>query len=204
MGRKKSTPEPQFGQLTLVGKVNDILKSNGDVHGRPLVISSGKRNWKEIVRAKPGASMVTVRDNIIRIQENADPIGFLMEVMNGSLFPVQFVDENGEIHEHYVAAGMTERVQIAKFLANKVLPTLSVTKHVVDPAGGADESGAAYDPSRPGQPSFAQIVQMAAARRKGGVPMPVLDDDPAYHDVEVVNGEASADDGEAAAGDESS
>lgn len=199
MGRssKKSAP---VGQITLLGKVDDVIGADAAHGGRPLVIRGTRRNWKEVVRTRPGAAVVSVRDNVIRIQENADPIGFLMEVMNGSLFPVQYVDEDGNLAEHYVAAPMDARIQIAKYLANKVLPTLSVTKHVIDTPDPNDNQ--AYDPSRPGQPSFAQIVQMAAMRRKaGGVSMQV-DDDPAYHDVEIIDGEGSggAEDGGAESG----
>lgn len=185
MGRKSSQP---VGQITLLGKVTDVLKSDGRDTGRPLVIRGGKRTWRETVKMRPGTAVVSVRDNILRIQEEADPIGFLVEVMNGSLFPVQYVDDEGNVAEHYVAAPLDARVQIAKYLANKVLPTLSVTKHVVDVPGGED-GAASYDPNRPGQPSFAQIVQMAAMRRKAGAPPTiVVEDDPAYH-VEVGGGE---------------
>lgn len=181
MGRKS---ESRAVSGLLVGKVDDVIESDGKVNGRPLVIT-GRRSWREVVRAKPGAAIASVRDNMLRIQEQADPIGFLIEVMNGSMFPVQFVDDDGNIVQHYVTPDMGTRIKIAQFMANKVLPTLSVTKHVLDvPPENGD---AAYIPNAPGQPNFAQIVKMAAMRRRAGggsVPVPVeaqIDDDPAYH-----------------------
>ena len=167
----------------MLGKVEDVIGSNAANAGRPLVVT-GKRSWREVVKARPGAALASVRDNMLRIQEQADPIGFLIEVMNGSMFPVQMVSDEGDIVEHYVTPDLQTRIKIAQFMANKVLPTLSVTKVVVDKPEDGDTG---YNPNTPGQPNFAQIVKMAAQRRRAGggsVPIPVeaqIDDDPAYH-----------------------
>jgi hypothetical protein len=53
-------------------------------------------------------------------------------------------------------------------LANKILPSLSVTKHIVENDASEADPNAGYDPNRPGQPSYAQLVAMAADRRRTG------------------------------------
>lgn len=171
-GRRKGK---QITHFAVRRRIEDIIGSEMTQVGRPLVVSGndrpdGTKRREVIVQRAP---TVNVRENLLRIQEEADPIGFLVAVQNGDLIPVTYVEDGGDVVTHYVQAGLDQRINVARFLANKVLPTLSVTKHVMATPDGNEEAPDAYDPARPGAPSFAKIVQDAALRRQQQVIMPV-------------------------------
>jgi len=165
--RKKLEPTP----FIVKRKLEEILNSDMTHPGKPLVISGndypGGKKRREVVVAK--SAVVTVRDSILRIQEHADPLGFLISVQRGDLIPVSMVDDEGNVVTQYVQASIGDRVDVAKYLANKVLPSLSVTKHVMEVPDEGQNAG--FDPNRPGQPNFAQLVAAAAAKR-GSVHVP--------------------------------
>jgi hypothetical protein len=156
-------------------KLEDILRENGGGPGQPLVVNHSK-SGKEVVKIARGP-VVTVRQNIVRIQEQADPFGFLIAVQTGALIPVSFVNEEGEVETIYQATPLKERIAVAKYLAAKIMPTLSITKHVVDEGSGEEDDRGAFDPARPGQPSFAQVVNMAASKRRASTVIEVVEED---------------------------
>lgn len=179
-GRRKGKQTTHFA---IRRRIEDVIGSELTQIGKPLVISGNDRpggvKRREVVVQRQAT--VSVRDNLLRIQEEADPLGFLIAVQNGDLIPVSYVDDNGEVVTTFSQAGLDQRISVAKFMATKVLPTLSVTKHVIENGDAPDaESDSAYDPNRPGAPSFAQIVQEAAMRRQQGIAM--------QHKVEVKSG----------------
>jgi hypothetical protein len=96
-----------------------------------------------------------------------------MSIQRGDLIPIQFVDEEGQVHTSYETAGLKDRIATARFLANKVLPSLTVTKHLLEAAPAEETPGQI---GAPGQPSFAALVSAAASR---AVPV---------HSTEIKNG----------------
>lgn len=170
MGRKR-TKADEATPFLIKRKLDEILNSDMQHPGKPLVLSgndypSGKKR-REVVQVAKRNHVVTVREQIIRIQEDADPLAFLISVQRGDLIPVSFVDDDGNVCTMYQQASLKDRVDVARYLTNKVLPTLSVTKHVIESDQPDEQSDAAFDPNRPGQPSFAQLVAAAAAKRRG-------------------------------------
>jgi hypothetical protein len=137
----------------------------------PMIIPAARNGRKEIIRHAP-TKIENIRDTIIRIQTDADPIGFLIAVQNGALIEcVSVGEEDSDIEpgmkvlkefKWYEQASPKQRIEAARFLANKVLPSLSVQKHIVEkPEEGVEEH---YVPNADGAPSFAQIVAIAAGK----------------------------------------
>jgi hypothetical protein len=191
----------QITHFAVKRRIEDVIGSDVSQIGRPLVISGndspGGAKRRELVVQR--APTVSVRDNLLRIQEEADPLGFLIAVQQGDLIPVTYVSDDGHVVTEYHQAGLDQRIGVAKFLAAKVLPTLSVTKHVMAPP--ADPSTDEYDPSNPGQTNktFAQIVQDAALRRRQAKMMDVELGDMEYVEAqEADSGGGAAEAGEGA------
>jgi hypothetical protein len=102
---------------------------------------------------------VQIQGEIVRIQQEADPTGFLIAVVNGAAFVSKFIDENGNIHERIEFPTLTQRIKVAQHLQGVYMPKLGVVKHILPP--GKDGEGDGGDPN--GRPSFAQLVELAAS-----------------------------------------
>ena len=179
MGRKAKT------HFLVKRGIDDILKGDGVVTPRPMVITGndypGGRERRNVVRVHEASSVSRISDQLVRIEQEADPLGFLIAVQRGDLIPVHVVTDEGEVHTTYQQASVNDRITIAKFMVNKILPSLSVTKHLVqndEPPEGTGQPGA------PGQPSFAAMVSAAASRRSA---RPIRDV-PATPIIEVEDG----------------
>ncbi len=138
--------------------LDDVLKSDGQLPPRPPVFT----NRPQAVKIHSAGNVTHIRDNLVRIEQEADPLGFLIAVQRGDLIPVHTVDADGDLITTYQQAGLADRITTAKFLVNKLLPNLSVTKHLVDSPKEDDQNGPTI--GRPGQPSFAALVSAAASR----------------------------------------
>lgn len=68
----------------------------------------------------------SVHDNIIRITENSDPIGMLMAIANGQPVATFSINEDGEVVAAYETLTLKERLGVIRFLADKVLPKMSM------------------------------------------------------------------------------
>jgi hypothetical protein len=160
MPEKKRTPP----QAALDSAIQHVL--DGDDTPAPLVVNV-PRNSRQIVEIKQ-QSLVTVRENIIRIQQVADPIGFMIAVQQGALFEcIDVVERDGHKQQitHYEQASLKQRIEAAKFLTTKILPTLSVQQHIIEDSRDKTPPEERHALSgEPGQPSFAQIVAAAAAQ----------------------------------------
>lgn len=80
---------------------------------------------QNVSHAKP----VSIAQNLVRIQQEADPLGFLLKVANGEPIPEYFVREvEGKlvVQVEYTTPTLSQRVQTARYLADKYLPKLSV------------------------------------------------------------------------------
>lgn len=111
----------------------------------------------------------SVRDTITRIQQEADPIGFLVAVQNGAMIEIIQLsrNEDGEMIQriHYEQPTIKQRIEVAKLLAQKVLPSVSVQKVVVEDLRPKDKpEDTHYVPGQEGQPTFAQLVHAAASK----------------------------------------
>lgn len=99
-----------------------------------------------------------VGDEVVRIINECDPIGFLADVVNGKAIQCHVVDEDGTVHTFYETPDLKKRVEVAKFLAERYMPKVAVTKHahliknMDEPKGQADPRG-----------NFEQMVTHAAA-----------------------------------------
>lgn len=143
--------------------IGDAVRSDG-ADMRPLVVSGndipGGRKRRTAIR--PISRVRTVQENLLKIQQEADPIDFLIRVQRGELIPVQSVTDDGEVVTAYETAALADRIGVAKFMAAKVLPTLTVTQHLVS-VQEAEAGGGGLPGGRSGA-SFAQLVAAAAAR----------------------------------------
>ena len=94
-----------------------------------------------VTYSSAGAEIVDIKKNMVKIAMEADPIGQLTAIANGQ--PVAFFDvsEDGKLSISYATPSMTQRINILKFLADRVMPRISVTKKFTDPdgAGPADD-----------------------------------------------------------------
>jgi hypothetical protein len=77
----------------------------------------------------------TVQENHIRIAD-ADPLGFLIAMMNGQPIPEFRITKDGAIEVHYYISSPQERTSIAQWLGGRV--TLSARETKAQPAGTAN------------------------------------------------------------------
>ena len=70
-----------------------------------------------------------VRNEIVRIVNDCDPIGFLADVVNGKAIECHIISEDGTIHTIYETPSLTKRIEVAKYLADKYMPKVAVVKH---------------------------------------------------------------------------
>lgn len=158
MAKSKLDKELDFQKLsrssqsatTLRMKLSDILHTEGSEFGQPLIVDRKRRG----IAVKRGVKLLSISENLLRVQELANPLEFLVNAQNGALFPVIHVEEDDTVVVQYKQFTMSERLSIAKFLANKIMPSLSLTK-IISPDTDEENSS---------QASFAAIVEMAAAR----------------------------------------
>lgn len=77
----------------------------------------------------------TIKENTIRINSEADPIGLLIAIANGQPISTFAVNEAGEVEIAYETLSLKERLKVIFHLADKVLPRMQVTKK----SGGKDK-----------------------------------------------------------------
>lgn len=149
-----------------------------------MIVPSARRGT-EVVKFKQ-TEVKTIRDQVIQIQQQADPIGFLIAVQTGALIEVVDIvagpDGKPVQQISYVQANLKQRIDTARYLANKVLPSMSVQKVVVEDNRPDQERDALSSTGDPGQPSFAQIVSAAASKAQDAAvkmaPMKVVVEEP--------------------------
>lgn len=144
-----------------------IQTDDANVDVPPMVYLPPTINGKptQIVERVANRGLPSVRDNIVRIQREADPLAFLIAVANGQVFPVHIVDEHGKVTTEYESPTLNQRMRAAQYLAEKMLPRMGVLKIV-----GADGKPGETRPD--GAPmTFDQAVERAAANLMDGRPM---------------------------------
>lgn len=85
------------------------------------------RDGPQAVYAFTG-EMPNVQSNLVRIQQEADPVGLLIAIATGQPIMTHYVDEDGNITTKYETLPLTSsiRERVIRTLADKVVPRLSV------------------------------------------------------------------------------
>jgi len=73
---------------------------------------------------------VTIEQHVVRIQDEADPVGMLIAVAMGQPIPTFKINDQGEMEVQYETLPLIDRVPVMKFLSDKVLPRMSVNKKI--------------------------------------------------------------------------
>ena len=76
-----------------------------------------------VTRAPP-----SIKENVVRINGEADPIGLLIAIANGQPISTFTVTEDGEILMSHETLPLKDRLKVIFHLADKVLPRMQVTK----------------------------------------------------------------------------
>lgn len=166
---------------SLTNAIRNVI-DNDDIESAqlPLIMGSARDRLKlEQVQIRQPTRVIPIKDQIVRIQQEADPVGFLIAAQNGELFEEIDVVPDPEnpgqvlIAKHYTQATPKQRIEIARFLVNKIMPNLNVTKHIMDETN-KDGNVDLKNPGKGGQ-SFDSLVREAARRVEDDV-MRVLED----------------------------
>jgi len=142
---------PKTNNTAIVVAVEQIMENGRS----PLPVYTppnerSPREKQQMILAKgPEHNPIEMRGNLLRIQEQSDPLGFLIAVANGMPVPQYKVSEgkDGKAHVEveYVVMPIDYRINVMKWLGNKILPQISVMKHFAAPAsenqGSQDTSG---------------------------------------------------------------
>lgn len=108
-------------------RIKDIKGAIMDEQGLPPEVyippTIRGKNSKAVSVAVP----VTVSDHIVRITNDGDPIGQLIALMNGQPVPSFVVKEDGTLDVVLQTATISQRISIAKWLGDRVMPKTNVT-----------------------------------------------------------------------------
>lgn len=83
-------------------------------------------NTQYVTNGKP----VDMQTHIIRIQDETDPVGMLIAIANGQPIPTIRINSKGEQTTVYETLSLKDRINVIKFLSDKVLPRMSVNKKI--------------------------------------------------------------------------
>lgn len=137
----------------------------------------GKPGQEVSVQVPNYTKIATLHSSLARINEEADPIGFLIAAANGGLFPVHYVVEvDGEmvVQTEYQAFNLKQRESIHRFFANKLVPTISLSK-VIQPRNAAEAAEGEVN-ADPAEMSFLNMVRNAAGKAKKNPGIPAIPD----------------------------
>lgn len=104
--------------------------------GHVQIIAPDKINGKT-------PKVVEVRDHIIRIQE-CDPLSFLMEAMRTGQVPYHNIDQDGNVDTQYAMVKPGERISIAKFLTDKLVPASQVMEVIHRETSPVDDNRSSF------------------------------------------------------------
>ncbi len=163
MARKKAQPTAA-DEFLVKRSITQAMKHDLQGGVLPLVVDS-KQRALAIAQARP-APTISLKENLLRIVQEADPLGFLISVQRGDLQPVTHVSPNGELEVRYVQPDLGIRVGVAEFLTHKILPTISLKMQ--NPFGDKsdEDSEAPVRPGQPGAPTFSEMVSQAAVKAR--------------------------------------
>ncbi len=132
------------------------------------------RSQGEVTQHIRHAVVPDVVGEIARVVADCDPMGFLADVVNGKAIESHTVSINPETEEPvietlYTTPTLSQRISVARYLGNKYMPNVSVTKVIADPPPDPDKPKSHYE----------QIMDNAAnaANAKDVTPTPQQDAD---------------------------
>ena len=107
-------------QIVLIqDAIDDEMGVPPNVYLPPMI--NGKKT-----RAVSMQTPISVSDNIVRINNEGDPIGMLLALANGQPVPTYIVTEAGECKTVYETATLAQRISITKWLGDRAMPKVSV------------------------------------------------------------------------------
>lgn len=68
--------------------------------------------------------------HVIRIEQEVDPIGMLIAVVNGQPIPTFTIDDQGETLVAYETLSLVDRIPLMKWFGDKLLPRMSINKKI--------------------------------------------------------------------------
>ncbi len=71
-----------------------------------------------------------VTENMARIQAETDPVGLLIAIANGQPVGTFVVDEEGNVSVEYETLSLAQRIHVIRYLSDKILPRMSVSKKI--------------------------------------------------------------------------
>jgi len=71
-----------------------------------------------------------ISTHVLRIEQEADPVGMLIAVANGQPIPTFTIDDQGNTLVSYETLALADRIPVMKFLADKILPRMSINKKI--------------------------------------------------------------------------
>ena len=162
------------------------IESAMDGHGivrAPIVNNKVRKSGNKVgaVQAIRRTEPPNIANQVVRIINECDPVGFLADVVAGKAIQCYTVDEDGVIEEKWETPALNKRIEIAKFLTNKFMPNVSASHHThLMKQVGQDEPGAPSD----GRRNLTQIVEHAASRAECDEKTPpTIEHEPAPDDV---------------------
>ncbi len=101
------------------------------------VVRAPISNLKVRKNGKPAKEVSTIRkteipsvgDEIVRVINECDPVGFLSDIIQGKAIQCHIVLEDGSVQTIYETPALNKRIEVAKFLVERYLPKVAVVKH---------------------------------------------------------------------------
>ena len=102
-----------------------------------------------------------VGNEVVRIINECDPIGFLSDIVNGKAIQCHIVGKDGTVVTIYETPSLAQRISTARFLTDRYMPKVGIIKHdhlhkIVKEEGSQGKA----DTRR----NFEQIVEHAASK----------------------------------------
>lgn len=107
-------------------QIDDLKGAATDERGIPPEVHLPPTINDKKTKAVSVQAPVSVQDNIVRITNDGDPVGQLIALMNGQPVPTYVVQEDGSIQTVYETPTMAQRISIAKWLGDRVMPKVNV------------------------------------------------------------------------------
>ncbi len=89
-----------------------------------------KANAKTHIVYRPAAAP-QIANEVIRIIDECDPVGFLCDVVSGRAIECYVVDQDNNVKTMYETPTLKMRTEAAKYLTDKFMPKIAVVKHAM-------------------------------------------------------------------------
>lgn len=152
------------------------------------------RTAREIIEEeckKAGGGVPSYEDDILRIQQEVDPIGMANAIVSGMSIPVYVPQAGGGVKVAYVQISTRERMKILHKLMDRVLPPSSPRKA----KGGKDADEMSKDDPIGFLAAVERASALARARMNGATFIEAKAEtrDPSYEESDLVEDDPEAD-----------